>query len=145
MTRVDVVREARDWIGTPWLHQASLKGIGCDCIGVVRGVADAFGSLESKAWKADAEFRGYGPTPVPEKLLAGCAKYLDPIKPGEAQAGDILLFAFAGEPMHFGILTENTPRMMVHGFQRVGKVVENSLGEKWDRRLVGAYRYRGIE
>jgi hypothetical protein len=27
-----VVREARSWIGTPYRHQASLKGVGCDVL-----------------------------------------------------------------------------------------------------------------
>jgi NlpC/P60 family putative phage cell wall peptidase len=33
-----IVAEARSWIGTPYRHQASLKGVGCDCLGLVRGV-----------------------------------------------------------------------------------------------------------
>lgn len=37
-TREAIVAEARAWIGTPYRHQASLKGIGCDCLGLVRGV-----------------------------------------------------------------------------------------------------------
>lgn len=36
--RVRVVEIARRWIGTPYHHQASLKGVGCDCLGLVRGV-----------------------------------------------------------------------------------------------------------
>ena len=38
VTRADIVAEARAWIGTPYRHQASLKGVGCDCLGLVRGV-----------------------------------------------------------------------------------------------------------
>lgn len=37
-TRSAIVTEARTWIGTPYQHQASLKGVGCDCLGLVRGV-----------------------------------------------------------------------------------------------------------
>ncbi len=33
-----VVAEARLWLGTPYRHQGSLRGIGCDCLGLVRGV-----------------------------------------------------------------------------------------------------------
>ena len=29
---------ARSWIGTPYVHQVSVKGGGCDCLGLVRGV-----------------------------------------------------------------------------------------------------------
>ena len=38
MKREDIVAAARGWIGTPYRHQASLKGAGCDCLGLVRGV-----------------------------------------------------------------------------------------------------------
>ena len=32
------VASARGWLGTPYHHQASLKGVGCDCLGLLRGV-----------------------------------------------------------------------------------------------------------
>jgi len=38
ITRSLIVAETRAWIGTPYRHQASLKGVGCDCLGLVRGV-----------------------------------------------------------------------------------------------------------
>lgn len=33
-----VVAEARGWVGTPYVHQASARGAGADCLGLVRGV-----------------------------------------------------------------------------------------------------------
>ena len=33
-----ILTEARSWIGTPYRHQASLKVVGCDCLGLLRGV-----------------------------------------------------------------------------------------------------------
>jgi Gene Transfer Agent (GTA)-like protein/putative tail protein len=36
--REDVCAAALDWLGTPYKHQASLKGIGTDCLGLIRGV-----------------------------------------------------------------------------------------------------------
>jgi NlpC/P60 family putative phage cell wall peptidase len=35
---VRIVAAARTWIGTPYRHQASLKGVGCDCLGLLRGI-----------------------------------------------------------------------------------------------------------
>ncbi|MDF1729794.1 MAG: peptidase, partial [Sulfitobacter sp.] len=29
---------ARAWIGTPYIHQASRQGAGCDCLGLLRGL-----------------------------------------------------------------------------------------------------------
>ena len=33
-----IIAAARGWKGTPYHHQASLKGVGCDCLGLIRGV-----------------------------------------------------------------------------------------------------------
>jgi cell wall-associated NlpC family hydrolase len=33
MSPEDIIAAARSWIGTPYCHQASLKGVGCDCSG----------------------------------------------------------------------------------------------------------------
>ncbi|MFD0934795.1 peptidase P60, partial [Methylobacterium trifolii] len=38
LTGADVVAQARLWLGTPYRHQASLAGVGCDCLGLLRGV-----------------------------------------------------------------------------------------------------------
>ena len=33
-----IVALARGWIGTPYVHQASVRGVGTDCLGLIRGV-----------------------------------------------------------------------------------------------------------
>jgi len=33
-----VIAAARAWLGTPYHNQASLRGVGCDCLGLARGV-----------------------------------------------------------------------------------------------------------
>ena len=33
-----VIAAARGWLGTPCHDQASLRGVGCDCLGLARGV-----------------------------------------------------------------------------------------------------------
>ena len=33
-----IVAQARSWLGTPYHHQARLKGVGCDCLGLLRGL-----------------------------------------------------------------------------------------------------------
>src|SRR5437764_272872 len=38
VSRATIVAEAESWLGTPYRHQASLKGVGCDCLGLVRGI-----------------------------------------------------------------------------------------------------------
>ncbi|MBL0320066.1 MAG: hypothetical protein IPP74_12385 [Alphaproteobacteria bacterium] len=38
-----IISQARTWLGTPFHHQARLKGKGCDCLGLIVGVADELG------------------------------------------------------------------------------------------------------
>jgi len=150
MTGADIVAEARTWLGTPWVHQASVKGAGCDCIGFVVGVAEAFGIPEAKAWKNDLLFRGYPVTPVMDKLLAAVEKYLDPVSVPRIEPGDILVFNLIipqhiALPMHFGIVSQIKPTYIIHAHapKSVGRVVENILDDKWLRRVHSARRYRG--
>src|SRR5262249_34925030 len=53
-TRDDIVAEARRWIGTPYPHQASVRGIGTDCLGLVRGVWRALHGPEAEVVPAYA-------------------------------------------------------------------------------------------
>ena len=90
MTRADIVAAARTWIDTPYRHQASCKGAGTDCLGLVRGV-----------WR---DIIGDEPEPVPpytpdwaeamatETLLEAARRHLIEISIGEAERGDVLLF-----------------------------------------------------
>ncbi len=65
MTRDDIISETLSWLGTPYRHQASLKGVGCDCLGLVRGV-----------WRALV-----GPEPEPTPAYSP-----DWARPGRARA-----------------------------------------------------------
>jgi NlpC/P60 family putative phage cell wall peptidase len=89
-TRAAVLREAESWIGTPYRHQTSLKGVGCDCLGLLRGVWRALHGEEPEVpppYAADwAEAMGA------ETLLAAATRHLLPLPLDEAQAGDVLLF-----------------------------------------------------
>ena len=42
-TRREFVEKALEWQGTPFHHQARLKGVGCDCLGLVVGVCNELG------------------------------------------------------------------------------------------------------
>lgn len=40
--RERVIKEAHEWVGTPFVHRAGIKGVGTDCGGIIRGVYDSF-------------------------------------------------------------------------------------------------------
>lgn len=138
--RDEIVTQARTWIGTPWRHQGTMKGGGCDCLGLIKGVARDFNMPQGQA---DTEkYRGYGRLPNPVTMLEGLAKHLHRIPPEEAGAGDILLFMIEGEPQHLAILTEEGN--IIHAFTHSRKIIEQRIPNNWRRQIMRAYRYPGV-
>lgn len=144
VSRADIVNEARSWLGTRWQHQAALKGVGCDCIGFVAGVARELGIAGAAEFFATPALRSYGRQPEP-KLLAACDALLDPIAMAEAGPGDVLVLKFETEPQHFGIISESAPPYMLHALAHARRVVEHRIDAIWRSRLVRAYRFRGVD
>lgn len=94
-----VAAEAREWIGTPFVWQASQKGVGCDCKGLVWGVARELGFPEASTFYA--RVANYAQNkPVPSALLKeGMAAVFDPVR-GEPGLGDVLLLKIGQPPVH---------------------------------------------
>ena len=143
-TRADIVAEARAWLGTPWLHQARLKGVGTDCIGLIGGVALALGLPGAAEWDADPTLHCYGRTPDPRVLLGGCNRFMDRIAVEEVLPADVLIMSFEKEPQHFAIVSRIDPMYVVHAYAQRGRVVENGV-QVAGARVQRAYRYRGVE
>jgi NlpC/P60 family putative phage cell wall peptidase len=145
ISREQIIAQARAWLGTRFQHQCSRRGIGVDCIGLIVGVGAELGLPEAERWRNDLRFKNYGGLPLPDKLLESCRDYLDPILVNEAKQGDVLLFTFVKEPMHFGFLSRLDPRYVIHAYSPIGRVVENILDKKWERRTLRAFHIRGVE
>lgn len=152
ITRQAVVDEARAWIGTPWHHQAAVKGVGSDCIGLLLGVAGALGLVEAgDSILHDERLRSYGREPLPHLLLAACDDYMNHIPIAAAGLGDVLLLRVPrGQyPQHFGIASElgadGFPSRMIHSTAASPRqVVENRIDAHWRARILRAYTLRGV-
>ena len=132
-----IVAEARLWIGTPYRHQASLRGVGCDCLGLVRGVWRAVVGPEPErpgAYSPDwAEASGE------ERLARAGERHFIRIEPALFAAGDVLLFRWRGgaPAKHLGIAS--SPTRMIHAHDGAS-VCEVALTPWWRRRLAFALR-----
>ena len=144
ITRADIVGEARSWLGTRWQHQASVKHIGTDCIGLIGGVAMALELPGAEQWKADPTLHCYGREPDSKMLLASIAQYMDQVNYEDMAPGDVLLCRFSNEPQHFAIMSNDEPPMMIHAYAQARKVVENRIDDLWSSRILRVYAYRGI-
>lgn len=135
---------ARGWLGTPYRHQASLKGEGADCLGLVRGIWREVVGPEPQApppYSSDwAEVGGE------ERLAAALGRWFRPVAPERAGAGDVLLFRMSpGAPAkHCAILSEGSAiadgGRMIHAYWGRA-VVESWLGDWWRRRLVAVFAW----
>jgi NlpC/P60 family putative phage cell wall peptidase len=140
--RERILSAAKTWIDTPYQHQASVKGAGCDCLGLIRGVwREIYGAepLEVPVYTPDwAESLGQEP------LLDAAKSCLRPIAKDTAQPGDILLFRMAPNVpcKHIAILS--APDRIIHAYW--GRAVtESFLVPYWTRRHAYSFSFPTIE
>ena len=141
LTRTRIVDAARDWIGTPYRHQASLRGLGCDCLGLVRGVWREVIGPEPEApgpYAADwAEADGV------ERLAQAGLRHFAPVSLGAFAAGDVLLFRWReGLPAKHAAIA-SSERTMIHAHDGAS-VCEVAIGSHWRRRIVFAFSFPGL-
>lgn len=139
MSRADIIQAARGWLGTPYVHQAATRGVGCDCLGLLRGV-----------WR---EVLGDEPTRVPaysadwdepqrtEVLWQAAKRHLRPKALNHAAPGDVLLFRMragcVAKHLALHSVVGDAPAF-IHAYSGHG-VVESRLTASWQRRIVARF------
>ena len=134
----EVIAIARDWLGTPYHDQASLRGVGCDCLGLARGIWRALHGPEP--FQIPPYSRDWGETGAREVLAEGAARVMLPVAPEDRQPGDLLIFRMRPTAIakHLGVLTE--PEQFLHAYERLG-VIEEPLTAPWARRIAFVFRF----
>lgn len=136
-----VVDEVRRWIGTPYVHQASVRGAGTDCLGLLRGVWRVVIGPEPEAMPAYTP--DWGEAGGRELLYLAGLRWLVPRPRGEARAGDVILFRMAEGRVakHLGIAVDAGERAaFVHAYTGHG-VVESPLSAPWARRVAARFGF----
>jgi NlpC/P60 family putative phage cell wall peptidase len=133
-----IIAAARSWIGTPYQHQASVKAVGCDCLGLIRGVWREVLGAEPEtmpAYSPDwAEAGGR------ETLAETASRHMKPIMLKEMQPGDLVLFRWRRHlpAKHAGILANGLS--FIHA-QDGASVCEAALTPWWRRRIAFVFRF----
>lgn len=136
-----VIAAARAWLGTPYHDQASLRGVGCDCLGLARGVWRDVVGAEPQAIPPYS--RDWGETGLREVLADGARGMMIEISVAEIGPGALILFRMAPRAIakHVGILT--APDRFIHAYDRLG-VIEEALTTTWARKIAFAFRFPAI-
>ena len=136
-----VIAAARLWIGTPYLHQASTPGAGCDCLGLARGVWRALHGAEPVT--PPPYSRDWGEAGKREVLADAAAQFLIGLPVSDAGPGALLLFRMAaGAPAkHCGILANTgSGPSLIHAYDNAG-VIEQPFAPYWARRAAFAFHF----
>ncbi|MBO3759497.1 C40 family peptidase [Ciceribacter sp. L1K22] len=132
-----IVALAEAWIGTPYRHQGSEKGVGCDCLGLVRGLwRELYGEEPETpgAYCSDWAERGGG-----ERLLQAAGRHMARLPGIDAAApGDLIIFRFRPQlpAKHCGILVGGG--RFIHAYEQAG-VVSSALVPAWRKRVAGVF------
>ena len=135
-----IIETARSWIGTPYVHQASVKGAGCDCLGLLRGVFRELSGEEAETpppYSPDwAEATGA------ETLYSAMLRHLNEIELSALRPGDIALFRMAprSPAKHCGIVALRDGRFSLIHARQNKQVSEERFSAFWQRRLAFAFR-----
>lgn len=133
----EIIAATHGWVGTPYRHQASYLGVGCDCLGLIRGVwHEIYGEPAIKI-PPYAQFEKDVTGAV--RLLNAAQKHLCEAE-GPVRPGQILLFQLHRKipPRHCGIIINNSK--FIHAQERLG-VVEVNLDKRWMRRVHSIYSF----
>jgi NlpC/P60 family putative phage cell wall peptidase len=133
-----IIAVARSWIGTPYQHQASRKGAGCDCLGFLRGVwREAIGDEPELPPPYSAD---WAEASRKETLADAARRHLAEIPLDAIAPGDVLLFRWRAHlpAKHCAILVSDDRMIHAHDGAAVAEVYFASW---WKRRLAYAFRF----
>ncbi|MBB5274230.1 NlpC/P60 family putative phage cell wall peptidase [Rhizobium rosettiformans] len=156
-----VLAVAGMWIGTPYRHQGAVKGVGCDCLGLVRGIWRELYGQEPEAVPAYAP--DWAERGGEERLLAAAARHFLSVPSfAESRPGDLVLFRFRPHlaAKHAGILARlpdecsgtdgaacleragavPIPDAFIHAYEQ-SAVTLSALVPGWRRKIAGIYRF----
>lgn len=140
-----IVAEARRWIGTPYVHQASVRGAGSDCLGLLRGVWR--GLFGGEPCCVPAYTPDWSEPQGDEVLWCGLSELMF-AKPLEDEApGDVILFRMRDRSVakHLGLQTRiGAEARFIHAYSGHG-VMETALSAPWQRRIVARFAFPDIQ
>lgn len=136
-----VVASARAWIGTPYRHQASCKGGGTDCLGLLRGVWREI--LGEEPERAPAYTKDWSEPARIETLWKAAERHLIEKPLADEAPGDVLLFRMRDGSVakHLGVAGQvGAHATFIHAYSGHA-VVESPLSAPWRRRIVARFKF----
>jgi NlpC/P60 family putative phage cell wall peptidase len=136
-----IIAEARSWIGTPYAHQGRLKGVGCDCLGLILGVWETLNGPLPETVPPYAS--DWAEIDTSDPLAQAAGRHLVPVPLGMIGAGDVLLFRWRphAAAKHLAIAVDS--HFMIHAHDGAS-VAEVAISKAWERKLAFRYKFENM-
>lgn len=138
MVKTDqVIQLARDWLGTPYHHQASVKGVGCDCVGLVRGVYHELYGIMPPMFNYSWD---WGDSNGNEELVQAAFKYLEPVAIEDMQPGDVIALRWRKHRVAKHVMILTGKDTAIHAIT-TAPVTEIHLSDWWKEKIAFVFRF----
>ena len=134
--REHIVELARRWLGTPYRHQGSIKGVGCDCLGLVRGIwRELYGCEPELVGPYSMDWAEAGGE---ERLLAAARRYFRVAE--DLRPGSLIVFRWRVDmpAKHVGVYVGDD--RFIHAYERAA-VIASPLVPQWRKRVAGIFDF----
>ncbi|MBX8824563.1 NlpC/P60 family protein [Ochrobactrum sp. SFR4] len=133
-----VLAIAEEWLGTPYRHGASRLQVGCDCLGLIRGIWRELYGTEPE--DTGTYSRDWAELSRDEPLINAARRHMH-LKPlSDIEAGDLLIFRWRDgvSAKHLGVMAENN--RFIHAYEG-HSVTLSALVPQWRQRIAGVFAF----
>jgi len=137
MTPHKIIAAAFECMGTPFVHQGRVPGLGIDCAGLLVHCFKSLGLPYN-------DESGYPRTPYDGQLqkILDIQPALQRIAVADALPGDWLTMRMSKDPQHLALRADdrNGHQYIIHAASESGAVVHHRIDDLNRARITGAYR-----
>lgn len=138
MRKVDIVEEARTWIGVRWQHQGRTRH-GIDCAGLIVKVAHKFEL-------SDFDVSNYPRSPKGYDFLKYFDEHMDRMKIDDYTPGHVVVLRDSIYPCHVAIIADRYGEpSIIHSHAVYGAVREEEFSKEWQDKRLRIYSYKGVD
>lgn len=134
-----VVERAQSWLGTAYRHQGAQKSVGCDCLGLIRGLwAEIYGIVPETPQPYALDWAECNQT---ERMYQAAVRYFGtPLDLSDMHPGCLILFRWHKTSVmkHVGIMSQS--HAFIHAYDRVG-VTQSTLVPSWRKRIAAVFEF----
>ena len=133
-----LIQMAKHWLNTPFHSQGRQYNIGCDCFGLILGIAYEM-LIKSRQGKLlhTYDLITYDPFEDSQQLLSFMKQHFYIID--EVILGSILLIKITEKQYHLCIVSQLNPIKIIHCCSTIGRVCEHRLPYEWKNTIVAIY------